>query len=306
MEWQSVNFTLTNAQISTDDYNEPLMYEQFYGFACPPFSLAPDPKFFFQGETHGQAFDLVRYGIERGEGFMVVCGDVGTGKTMLCRTILEEIPKGVYAALILNPFLSRTDLLRVILQDFGILSQRTSSAGKAATAHDLITILNAFLLSIMQLNGRAVLVIDEAQKLPVATLEQVRILSNLETAKQKLLQIVLVGRSELKQLLARPELRQLSQRVSIRCELKAFSLEQTTAYIRHRMVVASNGKSRALFAPAALKIVHRDSRGIPRMINLIADQCLTAGMTAASTTIDAALANQAVKAVELDSSRWGK
>ena len=200
------------------------MYEEFYGFTETPFSLTPDPKFFFQGETHTHAYDLLKYGIDRGEGFIVVCGDIGTGKTTLCRTVLEAIPKEVYTALILNPFLSETDLLRSILEDFGVLSTGAPKTTQTVTSHDLITILNTFLLSIMQLNGRAVVLIDEAQNLPTGTLEQLRILSNLETAKQKLLQIVLVGQSELKAVLARPDLRQLSQRVSIRCELEPLSI----------------------------------------------------------------------------------
>lgn len=278
------------------------MYEHFYGFTEPPFSLTPDPRFIFHGVTHAQAFDLVQYGIGRGEGFIVVYGEIGTGKTTLCRRLIEGIPKEVRTALVTNPFLSEADLLRAILQDLGASADEEPREGRPITKQDLIAILNNFLLS----NGHAVVLIDDAQNLPVATIEQLRILSNLETAKQKLLQIVLVGRSELKHLLARPELRQLSQRVSIRCELQALSLEETADYIRHRIVVASAGNGRAVFAPDALKVVQRYSRGIPRMINLIADRCLTAGMAAASTTINATMANQAVQALEFGRTRWWK
>jgi general secretion pathway protein A len=279
------------------------MYEHFYGFTEPPFSLTPDPKFFFNGETHTHAYDLLKYGIDRGEGFIVVYGDIGTGKTTLCRTVLESIPKEVYTALILNPFLSETDLLRAILEDFGVISQGAPRTGQTVTTHDLITILNTFLLSIMRLNGRAVVLIDEAQNLPTATLEQLRILSNLETAKQKLLQIVLVGQSELKGVLARPELRQLAQRVSIRCELEPFQLDETSDYIRHRLSVASGGKSKVQFAPDALKVVQRYSNGTPRLINLIADRSLTAGVAAAAMTISGAMAKQAVDTLEFDRTR---
>jgi general secretion pathway protein A len=277
------------------------MYEEFYGFSEPPFSLTPDPKFFFQGESHIRAFELLKYGIHRGEGFIVVYGDIGTGKTTLCRTVLEGIPKDVYTALLLNPFLSETDLLRAILQDFGVLSPGLPKSGQTATKHDLITALNTFLLSINQLNGRAVMLIDEAQNIPAATLEQIRILSNLETAKQKLLQIVLVGQSELKEVLARPELRQLAQRISLRCELEPFGPQETIDYVRHRMSVASGGKAGPIFTPDAFKVIHKFSQGTPRLINLIADRCLTAGLAAGSRTIDAKIAKQAVENLELKS-----
>lgn len=283
------------------------MYEEFYGFKERPFSLTPDPKFFFQGEMHNRAYELLKYGIHRGEGFIVICGDIGTGKTTLCRTVLDEgLPKDVYTALLLNPFLSETDLLRAILQDFGVTAPAASGDGQTATKHDLITALNAFLIEIHQLDGRAIVLIDEAQNLPSATLEQLRILSNLETDKQKLLQIVLAGQSELKEVLGRPELRQLAQRISIRCELEPFALEETADYIRHRLSVASGGKGRATFAADAIKIVQRYSKGTPRLINLIADRCLTAGFSAGAMTINAGMAKQAVGALEFDRPRLSR
>ena len=275
------------------------MYEEFYGFSEPPFSLTPDPKFFYNGESHIRAFELLRYAIHRGEGFMVVYGDIGTGKTTLCRAVLENLQGDVYTALLLNPFLSETDLLRAILQDFGVISAGSPAAKKALNKHDLISNLNTFLLSILRLDAHAMVLIDEAQNIPIATLEQIRILTNLETTKHKLLQIVLVGQTELKDVLARPELRQLNQRISIRCELLPLSREETAEYIRHRISVASGGRSRVRFAADALKTIHDYSGGIPRLINLIGDRCLILGLATQAATIDRKIAREAVDNLEL-------
>lgn len=275
------------------------MYEQVYGFKESPFSLTPDPKFFYYGESHIRAFELLRYGIQRGEGFIVVSGDIGTGKTTLCRTVLENIQENVYTAVLLNPFLSETDLLRAILQDFGVMSPLAPAGGQAISKHDLITKLNEFLLSVQGLGSRAMILVDEAQNIPIATLEQIRILSNLETAKEKLLQIVLVGQSELRDVLARPELRQLNQRISIRCELLPLSRRETAEYIRHRLRVASAGPPGVNFTDDAIKVIFNYSGGIPRLINLIGDRCLIAGLAGQSQTIDRRLARQAVENLEL-------
>jgi general secretion pathway protein A len=276
------------------------VYEEFYGFTEPPFSLTPDPRFFYNGESHIRAFELLRYAIHRGEGFMVVYGDIGTGKTTLCRTVLENLQGDVYTALLLNPFLSETDLLRAILQDFGVISPRSPGARAPVSKHDLISSLNTFLLSIMRLDAHAMVLIDEAQNIPIATpLEQIRILTNLETTKQKLLQVVLVGQTELKDVLARPELRQLNQRISIRCELLPLSRDETAEYIRHRISVASGGSARVRFAPDALKVVHEYSGGIPRLINLIGDRCLILGLATEANTIDRKIAREAVNNLEL-------
>jgi len=220
------------------------VYEEFYGLHESPFSLTPDPKFFYHGASHILAYELLRYGISRGEGFIVVYGNIGAGKTTLCRTVLENLQENVYTALLLNPFLSETELLRAILRDFGVIVQDATHPGRPASKDDLIASLNTFLISVMEVGGRGLVVIDEAQNLPIATLEQIRILSNLETNKRKLLQIVLVGQSELKDILARPELRQLAQRVSLRCELAPLSVEETANYISHRIKMASQGPPR--------------------------------------------------------------
>ena len=275
------------------------MYEEFYGLSQSPFSLTPDPNFFYRGESHLRAVELLRYGIHRGEGFIVVYGDIGTGKTTVCRTVLENLPQNLYTAFLLNPFLSETDLLRAILRDFGVISQENSSKPQPVSKDDLIMRLNAFLLSIAQLNGRALVVIDEAQNLPIPTLEQIRILSNLETHSQKLLQIVLVGQSELKEILGRPELRQLNQRISLRCELLPLSREETAEYIQHRIRTASGGPSRVMFAAPAVKVIYDYSNGTPRLINLIADRCLILGLASEKISIDRKIAKEAVRNLEL-------
>src|SRR6266513_5461075 len=165
------------------------MYERYYGFHEKPFSLTPDPKYLYRSESHANAFDLLQYAIRRREGFVVVTGDIGTGKTTLCRAILEQIDRKTFTALVLNPFLSEEDLLRLILQEFGVVSREEIKRGRLAgvSKQELIDTLNEFLLSLQALGAQALLIIDEAQNLPLVTLEQIRILSNLETEKDKLL-----------------------------------------------------------------------------------------------------------------------
>src|SRR5262249_44515156 len=209
-------------------------------------------------------------GIGRGEGLVVITGDIGTGKTTLCRAILDELDRRTFTALVLNPFLSEEDLLRLILQDFGVVSREEIKRGRLAgvSKQELIDTLNDFLLSLLPLRAGALLIIDEAQNLPNQVLEQIRILSNLETDKEKLLQIVLVGQPSLRDLLKTPDLRQLDQRISIRYELKPLTAEETAAYVAHRLTIAG-GSAAVSFAPRALELVHRYAGGIPRLINLL-------------------------------------
>ena len=269
------------------------MYEEYYSLIEAPFSLTPDPKYFYRSESHHRAFELLHYAIQRREGFMLVYGDIGTGKTTLCRTVLNAIGNHVYTALLLNPFLSELELLKGILHDFGI----TTPSGKSK--QDLITELSAFLISVLEKNGRAVVLLDEAQNIPMATLEQIRIISNLETNKEKLLQIVMVGQRELVDVLSKPELRQLHQRVSMKCELTPLSWDEASEYIRHRLSIASGGKSRVAFTPDALKEIYRYSAGIPRLINLLADRSLLAGMAVSTNSIDKRVVREAVQNLQL-------
>src|SRR5258708_2786363 len=246
------------------------MYETYYGFAEKPFSLTPDPKFLDRSHSHANAFELLQYAIRRREGFAVVTGDIGTGKTTLCRALLEEIDRTTFTALVLNPFLSEEDLLKRILQDFGVVSRENIKAGQLAgvTKQDLIETLYDFLLGLIPLKANAVLIIDEAQNLPLSVLEQIRILSNLETDKEKLLQIILIGQLNLQAQLRSPELRQLDQRVSIRYELKPLEADAVSAYVAHRLTIAG-GSASVAFVPKALREGHRRSGGLPRRINLI-------------------------------------
>jgi general secretion pathway protein A len=262
------------------------MYEEYYGFVQPPFSLTPDPRFLYRSESHDVALQQVWQAIRRKEGFIVLTGDIGTGKTTLCRTVLEQFDPTTFTALILNPFLSVEELLREVLLSYGVVSRDTLRTGRLATAskHELIRTLHDFLLSLVPLHGSAVLIIDEAQHLSTEVLEEIRILSNLETNEQKLLQIVLVGQLNLLDALHDAKLRQLDQRISIRCLLKALNREEVEAYITHRLWVA-RGSTAVSFGPKAIDLVHALSGGVPRMINLICDRALMAGSVAKTDKI---------------------
>src|SRR5215467_6622725 len=233
------------------------MYERYYGLNEKPFSLTPDPKFLYRSPSHANAFELLQYAIRRREGFVVVTGDIGTGKTTLCRAVLEDIDRDTFTALVLNPFMSEEDLLKRILQDFGVISREDVKRGQLShvSKQELIDALYEFLLGLIPLKASAVLIIDEAQNLPVSVLEQIRILSNLETDKEKLLQIILVGQLNLVPLLREPELRQLDQRVSIRYELKPLDRDGVAAYVAHRLHVAG-GSASVSFSSKALAQVH--------------------------------------------------
>ena len=251
------------------------MYEDYYGFVQPPFSLTPDPRFLYRSESHDLALQQVWQAIRRREGFIVLTGDIGTGKTTLCRTLLEQFDETTFTALILNPFLSVEELLHEVLLSFGLVSKDALRSGRLSTAskHELIRTLHDFLLSLVPLHGSAVLIIDEAQHLSADVLEEIRVLSNLETNDQKLLQIVIVGQLNLLDVLHKAELRQLDQRISIRCSLKALTREEVEAYVTHRLWVA-RGSAAVSFTARAFDLVHALSGGVPRVINLLCDRSL--------------------------------
>lgn len=278
------------------------MYEEYFGFAEKPFSLTPDPKFLYKSESHAHAFELLQYAIRRREGFVVVVGDIGTGKTTLCRALLEEIDRKTFTALVLNPFLSEEDLLKLILQDFGVVSRDDVKQGRLAgvSKQELIDTLYDFLLSLLPIQASAVLIIDEAQNLPLEVLEQLRILSNLETDKEKLLQIILVGQLNLQPLLRTPQLRQLDQRVSIRYELKPLTPAEVAAYVAHRISIA--GASAAVsFSPKSLQLVHQLSGGIPRLVNLLCDRALLGAYAARANRISSEMVLRAAESLDLPS-----
>jgi general secretion pathway protein A len=276
------------------------MYEEYYGFTEKPFSLTPDPKYLYKSESHANAFELLQYAVRRREGFVVITGDIGTGKTTLCRALLEQIDRNTFSALVLNPFLSEEDLLKLILQDFGVVSREDVKRGRLANVskQELIETIYDFLLSLLPLRASAVLIIDEAQNLPMPVLEQIRILSNLETDKDKLLQIVLVGQLNLNPLLKAPQMRQLDQRVSIRYQLRPLSRDEVAAYVSHRLTVAG-GSASVTFQPKALDMVHGRTQGIPRLINLVCDRSLLAAYSGRTNRVSADIVYQAAESLEL-------
>ena len=229
------------------------MYEDYYGLTEKPFSLTPDPKYLYRSQSHADAFELLQYAIQRREGFAVITGDIGTGKTTLCRALLEQIDRTTFTALVLNPFISEEDLLKRILLDFGVISRDELKAGRLAsvTKQEMVDALYDFLLGLIPLKASAVLIIDEAQNLPLHVLEQIRILSNLETDKEKLLQIILVGQLNLRAMLRSTQMRQLDQRVSIRYELKPLDEETVAAYVAHRLTIAGGSAAVAFTGESA-------------------------------------------------------
>ena len=248
------------------------MYTQFFGLRDKPFSLSPDPRFLYLSDSHREALAHLLYGIEQGEGFIAITGEVGTGKTTLCRTLLERIEPGTEVAFIFNPQLTGVELLQSIAAEFGLETEDRSR-------RELTEQLNRFLLAKKREGRRVLLIIDEAQVLERDALEQVRLLSNLETSTAKLIQIVLIGQPELDTLLEAPDLRQLRQRITVRWRLGPLTPAETREYVRHRLRIAA-GEPRDLFTDGALREVHRHSRGIPRLINLLCDRSLLAGYAA--------------------------
>lgn len=248
------------------------MYLQFYGLAEPPFSITPDPRFVFLSERHRDALAHLLYGIGQGGsgGFVQLTGEVGTGKTTLCRLLLEQMPADTRVALVLNPRLSPVELVETICEELKLDVEPVRGSLKG-----LVDRLNTYLLRAYGDGLRVVLIIDEAQNLSFEALEQVRLLTNLETATQKLLQIILLGQPELRETLARPELRQLTQRITARFHLTPLSADETEDYLRHRLAVA--GCQRFPFSRLAVRRVHQHAGGVPRLINVIADRALTAG-----------------------------
>jgi len=248
------------------------MYLDYYGLKEPPFSITPDPRFVFLSERHRDALAHLLYGIGQGGGggFVQLTGEVGTGKTTLCRLLLEQLPENTRIALVLNPRLSPIELLETIGEELKI-----DLSGRRGSLKGLVDALNAYLLEAYAQGLRVVLIIDEAQNLSADALEQVRLLTNLETPTQKLLQIILLGQPELRDLLARDDLRQLAQRITARYHLTPLCSDESEAYIRHRLSVA--GCARMPFTRLALRRLHDHAGGVPRLLNIIADRSLVAG-----------------------------
>ncbi|HTJ78213.1 MAG TPA: AAA family ATPase [Rariglobus sp.] len=250
-------------------YCHEAMYQSFYGLSEMPFNITPDPKFLYLSPTHQEALQHLKFGVQERKGFIVLIGEVGCGKTTLCRRFLNELDPARYdTALILNPRVTETQMLKAILTELGETKLSRSQ-------NDLVAQMNRVLLERIALGRDIVLIIDEAQNLSFEVLEQIRLLSNLETDQQKLLQIVLMGQPELKAVLAREELRQLRQRILIHYELHPLNLADVAHYVHHRLSLAG-GLGRPAFTHWAMRAVHRYSRGIPRIINNLCDKSILA------------------------------
>lgn len=265
------------------------MYNQFYGFKEMPFNQTPDSSFFFPSEKHKTALDALLYAILQHKGFVVVTGEIGSGKTTVARTLLKKLGDNVRSAVITNTFLTPKGIITMILEDLGVAYQPT-------TKERLLLQLNDFLLQSAQQDQDVVLLIDEAQNLSPQCLEEVRMLSNLETEKEKLLQIVLIGQPELRRKLEMARLEQFRQRIAIHYHIEPLSEEETKKYILHRLNYArSNGREMsALFEREAFELVYRYSRGLPRLINKVCDHALFIGFVSDLDRIKASTVQEAI------------
>ncbi len=271
------------------------MYTSFFGLSEKPFAITPNPRYLYMSERHAEALAHLMYGLNEAGGFIQLTGEVGTGKTTVVRTLLEQLPQHADVAVILNPRMSPAELLLSICEELGIFL----SDENARSVKDLVDVLNSRLLATHAKGRRVVVIIDEAQNLLPETLEQVRLLTNLETATHKLMQIILIGQPELRELLDRSDLRQLAQRITGRYHLAPLSRDDTAAYVRHRLQVA--GATKEIFTERSLREVHRVSHGVPRLINIICDRALLGAYTQDQHEIGVGLVRKA--AIEV-AGRW--
>jgi len=267
------------------------MYTSFFGLQEKPFAITPDPRYLYLSERHAEALAHLMYGINEAGGFIQLTGEVGTGKTTVIRSLLEQLPGHADVALILNPRVTPAEFLLTICEELHI---HVPESGRGSTK-TLMDLIGRQLLDTHARGRRVVLIVDEAQNLSTETLEQVRLLTNLETATTKLLQIILIGQPELRALLDQPDLRQLAQRITGRYHLNPLSAEETAGYVKHRMRVA--GATAEVFTPSALREIHRLSGGIPRVINVICDRALLGAFTQEDHRAGAALIRQAASEV---------
>ncbi len=265
------------------------MYHQYFGLKETPFSIAVDPRYLFMSARHRDALAHLLYGVGAGGGFILLTGEVGTGKTTVIRCLLERLPENTDLAIILNPALDSVELLATVCDELGIHYNTGEASLKVYT-----DLLHTFLLNNYAENRKTVLLIDEAQHLQFEVLEQVRLLTNLETNTQKLLQIVLVGQPELRTLLNKPELRQLAQRITARYQLKPLNLPETQDYIRHRLHIAGLPNSQQLFPDRVVKLLHNVSRGVPRLINILCDRSLLGTYAKNNAAVDRQTLKQAI------------
>ncbi len=285
------------------------MYRKYFGMKRPPFSIAPDPRYLYMSEQHREALAHLLYGVRGDGGFVLLTGEVGTGKTTVCRRLLEVLTKNVVVAFIIYPKLSVAELLATVCDEFGI-----SYPGKTSIKV-LVDRINAFLLDLNARRKKAIIIIEEAQNLSRDVLEHIRLLTNLETNERKLLQIILIGQPELRDKLARPEMKQLAQRIVARCHLEALSKADLVGYVNHRLAVArgrrlpggddsssgrtgaAEGPPAALFSQDALNSLYAYSGGIPRFINLICDRALLGAFVQKKQSVDRATLTKAAREV---------
>ena len=261
-------------------------YERFFGLREHPFALTTDPRFHYKTASHRHAFEQLRHGLERDEGFLLLTGDTGTGKTTLCRAVIDSLGGRTFSAIITNPAVADAELLRVVLRDFGVVSREEMRRGRfeSADAQHLHETLEGFLRSLAPLGARAVLVVDEAQGLAPRTLEQLRVLGNMEAGGRRLIQIILSGQKRLESTLAADDMTQLTQRISRRVQLDSMSKDEVEQYIAHRLRIAG-GEAQVGFTPDAIALVHRVSHGIPRTVNLLCDRALDEARSDGASTV---------------------
>jgi len=264
------------------------MYEKFYNFTEKPFNTTPDSKFFFPSAKHAEALNSLIYAINERKGFVVITGEIGSGKTTVCRTLLNKLDVNTRIATIINTHLTPKDLIAAILDEFNV---ECSSGNK----QKLLRSLNEYLIQQLAADMNVVLIIDEAQNLTPAALEEVRMLSNLETEKEKLIQIILLGQPQLRQKLDSPKLEQFRQRIAVYYHLNALNREETQAYIIHRLSLVSSNGNGNMFTPEAIDLVFEHSRGIPRLINLACDSALLSGYVYGSPVINSKIMQDVIK-----------
>jgi general secretion pathway protein A len=266
------------------------VYLEYYGLTEPPFNITPNPRFLFYSAKHREAFNHLLYGIRERKGFVQLTGEVGAGKTTLCRALLDQLGNKFSTALILNPVLDADQLIKAIAMEFGL-------SVKGMDRLETVAEINSFLLQQMEQGRESVLIIDEAQDLTNDLLEQVRLLSNLETDERKLLQIVLMGQPELRDRLNHHGLRQLRQRITVRYHLRPLKLSEVGQYVQHRLHI-SGGKGPPYFTSAAIWRIHRYSQGVPRLINALCDKCLLAGFVHECERINFKMVGKAIRELE--------
>ena len=279
------------------DGDAPL-YEAFYGLREQPFALSTDPKFIFWSASHRRAYDDLLVGLRRREGLLLLTGETGTGKTTLCRAVIDTLGHRTFSALVLNPYMAGAEVLRVILRDFGLVSRdeiRRGSLARADAPH-LLDTLEGFLRSLVPLDARAVVIVDEAQSLSPEALDQVRMLGAYEEDGQRLLQIILCGQPGLLNTLRTDPLRALNERITRRAGLMPLLAPEVEGYVRHRLSVAG-AESSAFFAPEALRLIAEYSRGLPRRINVLCDRALDEGRHASSPLISADTVKRAARSL---------